>query len=125
MTLDALAATLGPAAARCVAAGLNHSAIWATRLPDAVSLYPDARVAEAAGRDGAGCTLRAVSFYADIPAGALTGWYLERASGFALRETVDGATRILVGTRAGAAFALYATSRGDGGSDVDLVYSAS
>ncbi len=125
VTIDALAATLGPAAARCAAAGLNHSAIWATRLPDAVPLYPDARIAEAAGRDGPGCTLRAVNFFADAPAGAMAGWYRERASGFALRETVDGTTRILVGTRAGAAFALYATSRGDGGSDIDLVYSAS
>lgn len=125
LTLDALIATLGPAAARCASGGIEHSAVWANRLPQVLALHPDARVTEAAGRDVPGCSLRAASFFVAAPAGSLIAWYRARAAGFALTEGTDGATRILSGTRAGAAFGLYVTSLGDGSSDIDLVFAAS
>lgn len=124
LTLDALLAALGSAARRCVAPGLDHSTIWATRLPEALPLYPDARLSEAAGRDAPGCSLRATNYFADLPAGALTGWYRQRSRGFTLEEAADGPTRILSGRNGTAAFRLYVTQRSDGGSDVDLVYAA-
>lgn len=109
-----------PATAAC-ADRLAYSATWANRLPADLPLYPDARVAEAAGNDG--CGLRVVSFASGTAPAAVAGWYRSRAAraGYAAEQRLDGRTEVLGGTLGEKAFMLYAAPRPDGGSDVDLV----
>jgi len=110
-----------PATAGC-AARVGYSAAWATRLPDALPLYPGARVTEAAGTDANGCALRIVSFTTGAPPAKAIGFYYTRATaaGFSAEAQAQGAMRVLGGTRGEAAYVIYATPRA-GGSEVDLV----
>lgn len=119
-TLGALAATQ-PSTRRC--AGLTYSARWATRLPPDLPLYPDARVAEAAGTATGPCAVRAVSFASAASAAKLIDWYFTRAAaaGYHAEHHADGGMQVLGGTRGTAAFVVYVTPRPGGGSDVDLV----
>ena len=123
LTLGALAAQQGGAAGRC-AARVSYSAEWANRLPQGVPLYPDARVAEAAGADEAGCALRVVSFASAAPMQRLLDWYYTKTSGAGFRagHQADGAEHVLAGTKpGGAAFLAVMRARDDGGTDVDLM----
>lgn len=122
LTLGALAAQQGGRTGQC-APRIAYSAVWATRLPASVPLYPGARVAEAAGADGAGCALRVVSFASAAPMQRLLDWYYTRTSnaGFAAQHKADGAEHVLAGTKSGAAFLLVMRARADGGTDVDLM----
>jgi hypothetical protein len=123
LTLGALAAQQGGRAGQC-AANVSYSADWANRLPQGVPLYPDARVSEAAGADGAGCALRIVSFASTAPMQRLLDWYYTKASaaGFRAGHQADGTEHVLAGTKAGgAAFLAVLRARGDGGTDVDLM----
>ncbi|KQT31341.1 hypothetical protein ASG29_15420 [Sphingomonas sp. Leaf412] len=123
LTLGALAETQGGKAGRC-AATVAYSAGWANRLPGGVPLYPDARVAEAAGADGAGCALRIVSFSSAAPMQRLLDYYYTKASaaGYAAGHQADGAEHILGGKRRdGAAFLAVMRARAGGGTEVDLM----
>lgn len=124
LTLGALASRQKGKTAAC-AGDLSYSSRWAQRMPADLPLYPDARVSEAAGYDGSGCALRAVSFATSAPLQRVIDWYYTRASnaGYSAEHQADGAEHVLGGTRAkdDGAFALFLTSRGDGGTDVDLV----
>lgn len=123
LTLGALAAQQGGRAGQC-ATGVSYSAEWANRLPQGVPLYPDARVSEAAGADGAGCALRVVSFASAAPMQRLLDWYYTRATaaGFRSGHQADGAEHVLAGTKpGGGAFLAVMRARGDGGTDVDLM----
>lgn len=123
LTLGALAAQQGGRAGQC-AARVSYSADWADRLPQGVPLYPDARVAEAAGADGAGCALRVVSFASTAPMQRLLDWYYTKATaaGFRAGHQADGAEHVLAGTHAGGgAFLAVLRARQDGGTDVDLM----
>lgn len=127
VTLRTLAGAQKNGRIRNCAARIAYSTIWATRLPAAVPLYPDARVAEAAGVMDGDCALRIVSFASGTPLPKIAAWYVERArkEGYtADQEEHDGEHR-LGGTRArdGAAYVLFMTPRGDGGTDIDLVAS--
>jgi len=110
-----------PATAGC-AARIGYSAEWATRLPDALPLYPGARVTEAAGTDANGCTLRIVSFTTGAAPAKAIGFYYTRATaaGFSAQVQAQGAMRVLGGTRGEAAYVIYVSPRA-GGSEVDLV----
>jgi hypothetical protein len=121
LTLGALAATQG-ASAQC-AANVAYSNGWANRLPRGVPLYPDARVAEAAGADGDGCALRVVSFASAAPMQRLLDWYYTRTSdaGYRAEHQADGDEHILAGTKSGAAFLLVLNPRKGGGTQVDLM----
>ena len=121
LTLGALAASQG-ASAKC-AANVGYSNGWANRLPRGVPLYPDARVAEAAGADGAGCALRVVSFSSAAPMQRLLDWYYTRTTdaGYRAEHQADAGEHILAGTKAGGAFLLVLNPRKDGGTDVDLM----
>ena len=121
LTLGALAASQG-ASANCVQK-VSYSTTWANRLPDAVPLYPDARVREAAGADEPGCALRVVSFASAAPMQRLLDWYYTRTSdaGYRAGHGTEGDEHILAGTRPSAAFMLRLRPRGDGGTDVDLM----
>lgn len=121
LTLGALAGQQARNA-RCLE-GLRYSAGWATRLPQAFAVYPGSQLAEAAGNDAGGCALRIVSFRAGAPAAKLVDYYYTRATaaGFDAEHKRDGTQHVLGGTRGAAAYMLYATTRPDGGSDVDLI----
>lgn len=125
LTLGALASRQKDRRTAGCAGEMRYSASWATRLPADLPLYPDARVSEAAGASVDGCALRAVSFATSAPLQAVIDWYYTRASGagFAAEHQADGGQHVLGGTRSrdGAAFTLFLTARGDGGTDVDLV----
>lgn len=123
LTLGALAQAQGGRAGKC-AATIAYSAGWSNRLPAAIPLYPDARVAEAAGADGTGCALRIVSFSSAAPMQRLLDYYYTKASaaGYAAGHRADGAEHILGGKRRdGAAFLTVMRARGDGGTEVDLM----
>lgn len=95
---------------------------WATKLPDAVALYPGAKVSEAAGSDAAGCRRRIVSFTAAVPPAKLLEHYRARvtAAGYSAEHLVENGANVLGGTRGEAAY--YLTIRpASGGSAVDLV----
>ncbi|WBH16888.1 hypothetical protein [Sphingomonas radiodurans] len=121
LTLGALAASQG-ASAQC-AANVAYSNDWANRLPQGVPLYPDARVAEAAGADRDGCALRVVSFTSAAPMQRLLDWYYTRTSdaGYRAEHQAEGNEHILGGTKRGAAFLLVLNPRKGGGTDVDLM----
>jgi hypothetical protein len=123
LTLGALAARQGRRAGQC-AANVGYSAGWANRLPAATPLYPDARVTEAAGADGAGCALRIVSFASAAPVQRMLDWYFTRTgdAGYRAEHKADGAEHTLAGTNPkGGAFLVVVRARKDGGSDVDLM----
>lgn len=124
LTLGALAARQKGGSAAC-AANVRYSARWAQRLPGDLPLYPDARVSEAAGNDANGCSLRLVSFASSAPLQKVLDWYYTRATnaGYSAEHQADGAEHVLGGTRGrdDGAFALFLTSRSDGGTDVDMV----
>ncbi len=123
LTSGALAAGQPGATGRC-AASLSYSASWANRLPAGVPLYPDARVAEAAGNDANGCALRIVSFRSNAAVQRLLDWYYTRTSGagFNAQHGSEGKEHVLAGTRAnGSAFLLVVRALASGGSDVDLI----
>ncbi|MEG3087942.1 hypothetical protein [Sphingomonas sp. PB4P5] len=122
--------TLGALAARqknggACAAKLQYSTRWAQRLPADLPLYPDARVSEAAGNNQGGCSIRAVSFASSAPLQKVLDWYYTRTTnaGYSAEHQADGGEHVLGGTRArdDGAFALFLTSRSDGGTDVDIV----
>ena len=125
LTLGALAARQKDKRTSNCAGSLRYSARWAGRLPADLPLYPDARVSEAAGSDLGGCAMRAVSFASSAPLQTVIDWYYTRASkaGYSAEHQADGGEHVLGGTRDrdGGAFALFLTSRADGGTDVDLV----
>lgn len=122
LTLGALAETQGGRAAGC-AQSLTYSATWANRLPAGVPLYPDARVAEAAGADRPGCALRIVSFASNAPMQRLLDWYFTRTgnAGYRAQHGADGKMHTLGGTKRGAAFLLILSPQEHGGTEVDLM----
>lgn len=124
ITLGSLARTRGSKSAATCTARLSYSADWANRLPPELPLYPDARVTEAGGVEGDGCSMRVASFFVAKPTALLIDWYYTRAvrAGFSAEHQVDGATHVLGGTRRdGRAYLVVLTNRGDGGTDIDLI----
>lgn len=124
LTLGALAAGQG-GSADCVR-NVRYSAGWANRLPDAVPLYPDARVIEAAGADESGCALRVVSFASAAPMQRLLDWYYARTTdaGYRAGHGHDAGEHVLAGTREAAAFMVRLRPRANGGTNVDLMVDA-
>ncbi len=95
------------------------------RLPPALALYPDARVAEAAGTDAKACALRVVSFASNAPVGRLIDWYYSNArpAGFSSTHKANDRLDMLTGTRGPVSYALLVRRQGDG-SGVDLLVNA-
>ena len=123
LTIGALAQKQGGRPGQC-ASRVSYATGWANRLPAALPLYPDARVAEAAGTDGNGCALRIVSFASATPMQRLIDFYYSKASaaGFDAGHQANGGEHVLAGkSRSGAAFLAVFRSRRDGGTDVDLM----
>lgn len=130
LTLGALAERQSQASVAACSGSLGYATGWAGKLPPALPLYPDARIAEAAGSDAKGCALRVVSFASAAPVARVTDWYYAHAvrAGYTADHRADGAERVLRGARpnaggagGAATFMLYLRPRTGGGSDVDLV----
>ena len=124
LTLAELASRQGNASIATCAPRIRYSAIWSTRLPADMPLYPDARVSEAAGADD--CPLRVVSFASSAAVGKVVDYYYTKlsAAGYSADHQADGKRDILGGTRGDAAYMIYVTPHAGGGSDVDLVSNA-
>lgn len=123
LTLGGLAERQADRGTRACAASVSYSTRWALRLPGALPLYPDARVSEAAGSEQGNCALRIVSFSSTASLQTVLDWYYTRVSGagYSAEHQVDGEDHVLAGTHGDAAYAIFATTRPDGGTDVDLV----
>ena len=123
LTLGALAERGGDRAAANCGGDVRYATAWALRLPGALPLYPDARVNEAAGKDGGGCALRVVSFTSNAPLNRVLDWYYTHATrgGYSAEHRSDGAEHVLVGARGEAAYVVYLSGRSGGGTAVDLV----
>lgn len=122
-TLGALAAEQ-PVGRGCAA--ISYSAVWATRLPPALPLYPDARVTEAAGTAAGPCRLRIVSYRSSAGVTKLIDWYYTHASagGYSADHRGDARMHVLGGSRGEDAYIVYVTPRQGGGADVDLLTNA-
>lgn len=125
VTLGGLAARQRDSRTSQCASSMTYSAGWANRLPRDLPLFPQARVAEAAGSETGTCQLRAVTFSASQPMQTMLDWYYTKAikSGYTAEHQVDGEQHILGGTRDkdGGAYVLFMTARSDGGTDIDMV----
>lgn len=103
----------------------HYSASWATLLPEAFPLYPDAQVTEAAGNNQAPCRMRLVSFVSKAPLQTLVDFYYTQAirNGFTAEHQLADGEHILAGTRDGDDGVYYLTfnPRKFGGTDVDMI----
>lgn len=121
-----LVALASPLAGQC-ASRLTYSNGWATLLPDAVPLIPNARVVEAAGVEDRSCDLRVVRFWSDLPQETLIAWYFTRtkAARYAANAQADTVGQRLSGRHAdGSRYIVFVDPREAGGSDVALVVQA-
>ena len=103
---------------------VGYSMTWANRLPLDLSIYPNARVSEAAGSDFQGCNLRVVSFTAAATPRAVIDYYLSAAKqgGYNASNTVEPEGNMVTGWRSsdGAAFYVLIGAAG-AGTSADLV----
>ena len=104
---------------------LRYSAMWATKLPDTLPIYPEGAVTEAAGNDAAGCRLRVVSFTTGAAISNVVDFYYTRVrkAGFTAEHQVQGRDHILGGTRAedGSAYYIIVGPFDDHATEVDIV----
>jgi hypothetical protein len=103
---------------------VRYSMTWSNRLPADLPLYPQARVAEAAGSDQGVCRLRAVTFSTSAAPRVLIDYYIATAksAGYQAQYTTKGGEQMVVGQREdGAAFYILISPRQSGGAVADLV----
>ena len=123
LTLGALAERQSQASVAACSGSLSYATGWADKVPAALPLYPDARIAEAAGTDAKGCALRVVSFASVASIQRITDWYYAHATraGYTANHRADGDERVLRGGKGSASFMLYLRPRPGGGTDADVV----
>ena len=119
LTLGMLAERAPDARVRACAGRIGYSYAWAANLPPAAAMFPDARVVEAAGADGAGCSLRVVSYRSSAPLARVADWHHTQAkrAGMATTHRAEGGTHAI----GGAGLVALLRARAGGGTDVDLV----
>lgn len=114
----------GQGAANCYAT-LSYGRRWATRLPPALPLPPDATVSEAAGSEVPGCHTRVVSFASATTAPRLAGFYARRgkAAGYDTGIERRGGEVVVAGNHPAddRAYVVTLSPRANGGTDVDIV----
>lgn len=117
------AGAAGAAGGNPCAEKLDYSARWAARLAPEMSVYPQARVVEAAGANEAPCKMRVVTFRADVGMQAVLDYYYTKAvrAGYSAEHLEDGRDHMLGGTRRDDAFILFMRNLPGGGTEVDLV----
>lgn len=99
------------------------TASWAARLPKAFPIYPRGNTIDAAGHDGAKCSLRAVRFLTPVPREDVLRFYATRArtAGLAAKYTRHGEFDRLEGKKGGVAYSVTIRQRSSGISEVGLV----
>lgn len=104
---------------------LAHGMQWASRLPEPFTVYPGARLVEAAGADKDGCTLRAATFVSPVPLQSVMDFYYTQAlrSGFDAEHRMMNGDHVLGGTRKddGGAYLLLFSQEAGGGTNIDLI----
>ena len=102
-------------------------AAWATRVPAPLAPYPRARVIEAAGVDGGGCSLRVISFVTAVGIDDVLGYYHARvgAAGMSAVRRAEGGDQVLGGGSAMRAYMIYARRLANGLTEVDVLTSGS
>ena len=85
---------------------LDHSAVWAARMPEAFPVYPRGATVDAAGSDAPGCWVRSVRFMTPVPADEVLAFYWARArqAGFRTVHMREGETHVLAGSGAALTF---------------------
>ena len=110
--------------AGCGNGPFNYNMAWAKRLPAELSLYPGARVTEAAGNNERGCSMRVVTFASADPSERILDFYRGRAlnAGYSAEQQRRDGDHVLAGTnpRNGAHYYLIVTPK-PSGSDVALI----
>lgn len=102
---------------------IGYSYQWAARMPADMPLYPRARVSEAAGADGAGCTRRVVGFATGATVEQVVDYHYTRArqARYAAEHLLSGTEHRLGGTRGDDAFVLFARPRRGGGTEGEII----
>lgn len=102
---------------------VEYSAAWATRLPQALTVYPRGNVVEAAGTDKDGCRLRVVNFLTPVtPKDVIDFYYTRaRAAGFEAEHRTEGTDSVLGGSKGAAAYMIYVRKAASGLTEVDLI----
>lgn len=125
---EAEAVTAGQMAGRAPRGGncagkVDYSATWAARLPEALAIYPQGHIQEAAGTDKDGCKLRVVNFVTPVGVSDVIDFYYTRltAAGYDAEHRVEGKDDVLGGGKGAAAYVLYVRKRDDGLTEADLV----
>lgn len=125
VTLGQLASSqkAGAAGGNPCADKLDYSARWAARLAPEMTVYPQARVVEAAGGNEAPCKMRVVTFRADANMQAVLDYYYTKAvrAGYSAEHLEDGKDHMLGGTRRDDAYMLFLRNLPGGGTEVDLI----
>ncbi len=131
VTEDKTPATLGQkayGASQSLGTGCNmavrYSAIWATRLPADVPIYPQGHVREAAGSDTASCHLRVVSYSSAASAQEIGDYYASRGkqAGYVVEQSGD--TVNAKRAKDNAMFAITIAKTKEGGTVIDVVSNA-
>ena len=122
-TIAAHALAGGPSAA--CAGKLGWSARWAAALPDALPVYPQGNVQEAAGSDVGGCHLRVINYRTLVEPSDVLDFYFTGAAkaGFDATHRQEGLDEVLAGKNGTSAYVVYARKLPDGFTEVDLVTS--
>jgi len=124
VTAAQVAAAARASKADC-AGKVEYSAKWAAALPEALAVYPQGAVREAAGTDRDGCMLRVVSFLTPVTVDDVMDFYYTRvrSRGYDARHMVEKDGHVLGGKKAGASYLVYARKLDNGLTEVDLVAS--
>lgn len=99
------------------------SAVWAAKLPAALTVYPRGHTMVAGGSDGPQCKLRSVRFVTPVAANEVADFYYGSANkaGLAPQHSREGTDEVVTGGKGTQKFAVYARKRADGLTEVDLV----
>lgn len=121
LTLPALLTAAGIGNPAC-AARLEFTMGWAARLPAALPVYPRGHTVMAAGSDAAGCQLRVVRFVTPVTPFDVADFYYASAAAANLSPVHRraGADEVIAGNAGARQFAVYARTRSDGLSEVDV-----
>lgn len=110
-------------AADACLADVRYSAVWASKLPDRLPVYPRGAVTEAFGRDGPDCTVRAVRFVSPVPPGDMLQFYATIAGQEKYTLTYRASKQLwqLEGHKPDTAFMVEVRPSLLGGQEVDLI----
>lgn len=116
-------ADLATSSGNACASKAEYSAAWAAKLPETFPVYPRGHTREAAGTDAEGCRLRVVNFVTPVELNEVLAFYFTRAraAGFDGEYRTEESTHVLGGSKASAAYIVYARRLDNGLTEVDLV----